>query len=524
MNDRPTNRHASRLPELAWKLARDPMFVADCETELVVDANPAVERITGFSRDEMIGKHFSMLHPEAERVPVNESFQSAATGGLGAHAGFHLLHKDGASVPVSIYSSLPFELDGRLLIIGIFRDVSDMEEQKHNLKITNWALQAYADAAMALAHAHSPAGLIQDICEAITRESIFVLAWVGYAEEGPEKPVQIVGAAGPALHYLDDLQISWSEEKAMGRGPTGTAIRNNAVVVIEDSEEEEIYKPWREKARKEGIRSTLNAPFIADGNRRGVLAVYASEPHAFGPVVTKAFADLAAELGYGLNALHRAEELEAERLQREKAQKELTGALSAMIGSISTAFEMRDAYTAGHQGQVAAIAYAIGKEMGWDEDRLQALRMAALVHDIGKISIPAEILTKSTTLNAQEWKLIKEHPEMGYKILKDIPFHWPIGEAVRQHHERLDGSGYPRGLKGNAILPGARILAVADIVDSMASERPYRSALGIEIALTEIEKQAGTLLDAEVVRICLSLFREKGFDLPGWKTAETRAI
>jgi putative nucleotidyltransferase with HDIG domain len=175
---------------------------------------------------------------------------------------------------------------------------------------------------------------------------------------------------------------------------------------------------------------------------------------------------------------------------------------------------MRDPYTAGHQHRVAELACAIAKEMGWAENRSLALRVAAQVHDIGKIAIPAEILTKTTQLTKAEWALIREHPETGYLIMKDVPFHWPIAETVRQHHERMDGSGYPRGLKGNAILLGARILAVADIVESMASARPYRAARGMDVALKEIESQAGTLLDAEVVRICVRLFREQGFVLP----------
>jgi HD-GYP domain-containing protein (c-di-GMP phosphodiesterase class II) len=153
--------------------------------------------------------------------------------------------------------------------------------------------------------------------------------------------------------------------------------------------------------------------------------------------------------------------------------------------------------------------------MGWPEERLHGLYVAGQVHDIGKISIPAEILTKPTKLSAGEWALIREHPETGYTILKNIPFAWPIAEVVRQHHERLDGSGYPHGLKGDAILPEAKVLAVADIVEAMASHRPYRPAMKLSIVLQQIGKDAGSLLDAEVVRVCAALFREKRLVLPG---------
>jgi HD-GYP domain-containing protein (c-di-GMP phosphodiesterase class II) len=154
--------------------------------------------------------------------------------------------------------------------------------------------------------------------------------------------------------------------------------------------------------------------------------------------------------------------------------------------------------------------------MGWPEDRLQGLRVAAQVHDIGKISIPAEILTKPTRLSPGEWALIREHPETGFTILHDIPFSWPIAEVVRQHHERLDGSGYPFGLKGEAILPEAKVLAVADVVEAMISARPYRPATKLSVVMQEIQKEAGVQLDAEAVRVCVSLFQDKNFSVPVW--------
>ena len=147
------------------------------------------------------------------------------------------------------------------------------------------------------------------------------------------------------------------------------------------------------------------------------------------------------------------------------------------------------------------------------DDQRDGLRMAGIIHDLGKISIPAEILSKPTKLNEIEFQLIQTHPQVGYDILKDIDFPWPIADMVLQHHERMNGSGYPRGLKGEAILQEAKILMVADVVEAMASYRPYRPALGIEAALEEIEKNAGRLYDREVVEACLHLFREKGYKL-----------
>jgi HD-GYP domain-containing protein (c-di-GMP phosphodiesterase class II) len=225
---------------------------------------------------------------------------------------------------------------------------------------------------------------------------------------------------------------------------------------------------------------------------------------------------LAEQIVHAVHALDQGVALHAGQINLVKTHKQLTEALSAMVAPMVAAIEMRDPYTAGHESRVADIAVAIGKEMGWPEERLHGLRVAAQIHDIGKISIPAEILTKPTKLSAGEWAVIREHPETGYTILKDIPFQWPIAEGVRQHHERLDGSGYPRGLKADAILPEARILAVADMVEAMASHRPYRPAIKLNLVLQQIEKEAGSLLDAKVVSACVALFHEKRLIMPGY--------
>jgi len=244
--------------------------------------------------------------------------------------------------------------------------------------------------------------------------------------------------------------------------------------------------------------------------------VYSELPDAFGDAASHVFERLARELVHSIEALEQKELLRAERIRLAKAQTDLANALSAMVAPIVLAMEMRDPYTAGHQSRVAEIAIAIGKDMGWTGERLQALRMAAMVHDIGKISIPAELLTKPGNLNAAERAMINQHPETGYAILKDIPFMWPVAEMVHQHHEKLDGSGYPRGLKADEILPEAKVLAVADIVEAMAAYRPYRPGIELHLVLQQIEKDAGTLLDPEVVRTCVALFREKHFTVPGW--------
>jgi PAS domain S-box-containing protein len=194
-----------------------------------------------------------------------------------------------------------------------------------------------------------------------------------------------------------------------------------------------------------------------------------------------------------------------------RTMESLRHAINTTIQVLALAVESKDPYTAGHQKRTTDLARTIAAEMSLPLQNIEAINMAASIHDIGKISAPAEILSKPSKLTNVEMALIRVHTEQGYEILKDVISPWPLAEIVLQHHERMDGSGYPRGIKGDDILMEARIIAVADVVESMASHRPYRPALGVDAALREIEDHAGTLYDREVVGTCLKLFREKGF-------------
>lgn len=200
-------------------------------------------------------------------------------------------------------------------------------------------------------------------------------------------------------------------------------------------------------------------------------------------------------------------------IELKRTLESLRKSVGATIQAMVSAIEAKDPYTAGHQLRVANIARAIATEMGLSQDKIDGIRMAGVIHDIGKLSVPAEILAKPTKLTKLEYSLIQEHPRSGYEILKNVESSWPLAEIIYQHHERMNGSGYPRNLKGNDILIESRILAVADVVESMASHRPYRASLGIEAALEEIEKNKRLLYDEHVADACLTLFRHKGYML-----------
>jgi putative nucleotidyltransferase with HDIG domain len=198
----------------------------------------------------------------------------------------------------------------------------------------------------------------------------------------------------------------------------------------------------------------------------------------------------------------------------ERSRTEYRRMLEQTIQAIALTIEKRDPYTAGHQVRVSQLAAAIAQEMNLDADKLDGLRLGGMIHDIGKIYLPAEILSRPGRLSATEFALVKTHSAVGAEIVAEVDFPWPVAKMILQHHERLDGSGYPNGLHGDDILLEARILGVADVVEAMASHRPYRPSVGVDKALEEIVQGRGRLYDADVVDICLRLFSEKDYHLP----------
>ncbi len=380
---------------------------------------------------------------------------------------------------------------------------------QEELEKRGWALSALSAAAAALARADSTDMLIAEVCDAIATQSPYLLAWVGKAEDDQEKTIKVLGGAGSALAYLDDIAVSWSAQHVIGLGPAGVAVRTNQITIVADTDADPGFIVWHDLAKKYGIRSAIACP-IADGAGHpfGVLVVYSAVPNAFGPEEAKLFESLAHELSFGLRAIERQHQLDDQIHQKELVQERLAGALKATIEAMSRTMEWRDPYTAGHQKRVALISSAIAKKLGLNNEQIEALYMAAMVHDLGKVAVPAEILTKPSRLTDLEMQMVQGHAESGYHILKDIPFPYPIAEMVYQHHERLDGSGYPRGLVGDAICLEARILAVADTIEAMATHRPYRPGRGLHTAMSEVMVEAGSKLDQRIADAAFELYQD----------------
>jgi HD-GYP domain-containing protein (c-di-GMP phosphodiesterase class II) len=289
-------------------------------------------------------------------------------------------------------------------------------------------------------------------------------------------------------------------------------MRTGEISVCNDIATDPAFAEWRRLALERGFAATTAFP-LHDSEQRpiGMLAIYSDTANVFSAEEVGILTELAGDLSFGINALRAGAARDSAEANAREWQRQLAGTLERTVQALAGMVELRDPYTAGHQRRAAELAVAIGREMGLDERRLEGLLVIGMMHDVGKIQVPQEILSRPCKLTDLEFNLIKSHPESGYQILKDVPFPWPVADTVRQHHERLDGSGYPQGLRGEQVLLEARIIAVADVVEAMASYRPYREAIPLDEVMAEIERQAGILFDPDVVTACLRLFREQGF-------------
>lgn len=384
--------------------------------------------------------------------------------------------------------------------------VSDNVDRRTELEMLNWALLAQNKAASALSRADNKSALLEGVCKSIVEQKPYELAWIGFALQDTEKSILVGAAEGSAKDYAINLPVSWDADSPLATGPAGTCLRTGLPSLFKDCQSDAGFEKWRKRASLYGLRSVVAVP-IFDGVDMPIatLLVYASIVNAFGDRELLLFESLAKAVGAGLRNIKRQEALDHEIQKREETQQRLSDSLRATIEAVSKTMESRDPYTAGHQRRVAQISVEIAKKLGWDIGKVEGLYLAAMVHDIGKVGVPSEILTKPMRLNDIEMQLVRGHAETGYQILKDIPFPWPIAEAVRQHHERVDGLGYPRGLTSSQIIDEAKIIAVADTIEAMGSHRPYRAALGLAAAIEVIRLGSGSAFDPAVVDAAYSL-------------------
>ncbi|MEY3288653.1 MAG: hypothetical protein RLZZ419_895 [Pseudomonadota bacterium] len=390
--------------------------------------------------------------------------------------------------------------------------VIQRSQAESNLLRSNRALKTLSTCNQALVRAKNEPELLNAVCQTIVEKGGYYMAWVGYADNDPQQSITPQCWIGIEDAFMLGLKLTWADTER-GQGPCARAIRCGEPQfsydnILSDPE----FAPWREQALSQGYISAFACPLWINHRIIGSLAIYATE--AFTADERVLLEQLAHDLAFGIETLRTRGERDRLAEDQQQHARLLQKSLEQSIQAIIDTVEKRDPYISGHQHRVGVLSASIAQEMGLAEEQVHGIRLAAAVHDLGKIQVPAEILSKPGKLSDIELMLIKTHPQAGYDILKDVDFPWPIATMVWQHHERMDGSGYPQGLKGDEILLESRILAVADVIEAMASHRPYRASLGIEVALAEIERGRGSAYDPMVVDICLKLFREGRFTFP----------
>jgi PAS domain S-box-containing protein len=461
---------------------------------IILDVNPAYEEITGIDKEKAIGSKASKLYGVEEPPFLDYYAQVAETGeSISFETYFQPIDKH---FYISVFSP------GERLFATIFADIT--ERTKAEKKITE--LYAWQSAIRkvneGLLRATDEVDLFQRVCDALQEVDNIEAVWVGICQTDTCE-VKPVARTGFTEEYFASMKITYDDTEH-GQGPAGTSIKRGQIVTVNDIENDDKFKMWRERALGRGHKAGICVPLMYENEAIGVLALYSRKKDLFQSDEVAFLVETASDIAVGIRSLRLEGEL-------KESLEEMRLMLNETIESMASLGEVRDPYTAGHERRVALLASAIAREIGLPEHQVEGIHIIGFIHDIGKIGIPADILNKPTTLNQYEFGIIKTHPEIAYNVLKKFKFPWPVAQAILQHHERLNGSGYPEGISGDEILIEAKIIGVADVVEAMSSHRPYRPALGIDKALEEISQNKGVLYDTEIVDTCLKLFNEKGF-------------
>jgi len=459
-----------------------------------LEVNPAFEKLTGLKRANIIGKTALEVLLGLEKYWIDAYGKVALTGKPVQFE--HYSQSLGKYYEVSAYSPK------KGYFVTIFSGIT--EQKKREEKITKlYNLQdSVRTINQLLLKADNEKDLYQKICDIVAKVEFVIFVWIGLADEKSFE-IKPIAFAGAETGFLSKIKVKYDDSQYSNE-PVGTSIKTGKPFVLKDIESDSRYIPWREEALKKGFKSSMTLPLIQKGEIIGALSIYSDKKDVFGKAEVRFLKEVANDIAVGVKSIRLEENLQEKNIKLQKS-------IETLIFTMARISEPKDPYTAGHQKRVSQLATTIAKKIRLSEDKIESIKFASLIHDIGKVAIPGEILTKPTKLTEAEFALIKEHPRTCYNIIKKIHLPWGIADIVWQHHERLDGSGYPKGLKGNEILLEAKILGVADVVEAMSSYRPYRPSLGIGKALKEISKNKRKLYDSDIVDACVKLFKEEGF-------------
>jgi PAS domain S-box-containing protein/putative nucleotidyltransferase with HDIG domain len=476
------------------QMSTDMIFSVDFDGNFLF-TNKAICSQLGYSEEEIRETNgFQLLHPD-DLNRVQRRFASLRKGKTVQNLEYRYRKKDGSYMTILNSSCPMFDPDRNVVgALGISRDISGMKKREEELREHHDNLEklvAERTRELRLVNKRLQHELLErKQAEEATRKSKQQLEDLLATAPVVMCRADLKGKITYVNRKFEDI-TGYSKGEVMGKHwPTLGMLPIDVDVLISRATEKLSGRPA--SPMEVGVR-------CKDGQVKNVSGIGEVIKENGRPVGIQVIAQ-------DITKRKKAEE------QADRSMRQLLKALEDMVEALAMTVESRDPYTAGHQRRVAQIACAIAADMGLAEYQLVGIRLAGLIHDVGKVRVPSEILTNPDGLTDAEMTIVRTHPMVGYEILKNIAFPWPIAQAVLQHHERLDGSGYPSGLSKEELITEARILAVADVVEAMASHRPYRAGLGINEALDEIECNSGKLYDSAVVDSCVRLFKNKGFE------------
>jgi putative nucleotidyltransferase with HDIG domain len=373
------------------------------------------------------------------------------------------------------------------------------KEAEERIKHLNKVLNSIRYIAQLIAREKDKSVLMKKVCENFVKTNEYSAAWIALLDD--DKSITKIEKAGSGIGFLEHIKEN-SKLDCVKKAITSSEIQNST----------ELAKICQKCSFRGTCPGGITiSPMSYENKIYGTMAIL--HPAGFVPDTEEKnlLKEVSDDLGFAFHNIDLEEESSRNKKKLKESLEKVQKFLDGTVKALSSVVEKRDPYTAGHQKRVAELAVALGKELGLNEERLEVLRIASLLHDIGKIYIREGILNKLSKLDNLEMSLIKTHPKEGYEILKSVDFPGPVAEIVLQHHERLDGSGYPEGLTGDKIRLESKILAVADVFEALTSDRPYRSSFTFDYTMKKISDSSGKLYDREIVEICIKLFKEKAF-------------
>lgn len=482
-----------------WQVALDGMSDGAymMENDRILSANLGACASLGYSKSELVGKSVFEFDPSLTPERLQHLMATTSDKGRIVLESVHRA-RDGRQFPVEVEIS-PFTYESRHLAMVLSRDITERKRNDEALRRLNRTLITLSSGNEALVRAASESELLERMCGILVTVGGHRVAWIDLIDPQPQG-----GELRPAAWAVADPSVGLDPDRIPCGNSLSGAMASREPTLIPSIESDALRQECRDDLIKAGCRSGVVLPLIANRGLIGALSIFAENADAFDKAELELLRELADDLAFGIQA-------QRTHTEQKHAVARLQQTMESTILALANTLELRDPYTAGHQRRVAALARAIARRIGIDTERAEAIYLAGMIHDIGKIYVPSEVLTRPGKLTPLEYSLVQTHVEAAYGILHPIEFPWPLAEIIHQHHERLDGSGYPRGIRGDDILLDARILAVADVVEAMSAHRPYRAGLGIDAALAEIVSGKERLFDPAVVDGCVALFREDGF-------------